>query len=255
MNNDQTKRAGIEAGDVARAYTDGETLPDQLPTDPFGLFHEWFTEAQARGTQPNPNAMTLATVDGRGRPVARVVLCKDHSVEQGRVTFYTNYLGRKGRELAASPFAAAVFHWDHFDRQVRMEGPITRSPAAESDAYFATRRWESRLGAWASEQSEPIESRQALLDRVADAIVKLDLDLGAVMAAAEGGAPIVVPRPPHWGGFRLWAESVELWCGGTGRVHDRARWTRTLTRSAQALGGEVIDVYAGGPWRATRLQP
>jgi pyridoxamine 5'-phosphate oxidase len=154
------------------------------------------------------------------------------------VRFVTNYDSRKGRQLADNPWAAAVMHWDHTHRQVRLEGVVTRAPAADSDAYFATRAWASRLGAHASAQSEPIESRAALE-------AKLDAQIARYGADAAAGREI--PRPPHWGGYVLWIEAVELWVEGAARIHDRARYTRTLT--AQSEG------YVGGPWAATRLQP
>ncbi len=221
----------------------GESLPDHLPKSPLALFRAWFDDAHRRRWQPNPNAMTLATIDPDGRPSARVVLCKHLHEDLGCLVFFTNYDGRKGRALRANPHAAAVFHWDDVDRQIRVEGPVTLSPPAESDDYFHSRRWESRLGAWASDQSEPIASREALLNKVRHTAK----DLGVDLAAAVSGQPIEIDRPPNWGGFRLWFESVELWCNGVGRVHDRARWTRTLTQSG--------DTYTGGPWSATRLQP
>jgi pyridoxamine 5'-phosphate oxidase len=162
----------------------------------------------------------------------RIVLCKKRVLSPGYVVFFTNYDSRKGDELAANPRAAAVFHWDAFGRQVRLEGPIVRSPAAESDEYFASRALDSRIGAWASLQSQPLDARRTLLKRVAT-------------EAARFGTH--VPRPPHWGGYQLWPEAVELWIEGPFRVHDRARWTRTL----EARG----DAFGAGPWAATRLFP
>ncbi len=156
------------------------------------------------------------------------------SPKPGFIQFYTNYESRKGRELGANPRAAIVIHWDHLHRQVRVEGQIVKAPASDSDAYFASRARESRVGAWASKQSEPIASRAELLNAVEEATAKF-------------GDP-VVPRPPHWGGYRLWAEAVELWVEGDARIHDRARWTRSLTPKA---GSEFI----AGSWSATRLQP
>jgi pyridoxamine 5'-phosphate oxidase len=227
-------------------YAIEETLPDELPTDPFSVVRRWFDEAHARKVQPNPNAMTLATVGPDGWPAARVVLCKGMNAELGYVVFYTNYRGRKGRDLEAAPRAAIVMHWDALDRQVRIEGPVVKSPAAESDAYFATRALESRIGAWASDQSEPIASREALLEKVASTMSTLGVPLSAVVDRGSAES-LVIPRPPHWGGFRVWARSVELWLGGTGRVHDRARWTRDLTPAG--------DSFTAGAWRSTRLQP
>lgn len=238
--------SGEGAGEaVASAYERGELLPEPLPAEPFGLVGAWFDEAQSRGDQPNPNAMTLATVDADGRPSARIVLCKGMDRAAGYIVFYTNYESRKGRALAANARASLIFHWDHADRQVRVEGPVVRSPAAESDGYFRSRRWESRIGAWASRQSEPIESRDALLAQVAERVMELGVDLSLIVDGQ--GEKIEVPRPPHWGGFRVWAERVELWCGGVGRVHDRAEWRRELRASGEG--------FVAGSWRSTRLQP
>jgi pyridoxamine 5'-phosphate oxidase len=211
-----------------------ELLSTPLPAEPLLLASEWLAEAWRRRLQPNPNAMTLATASPDGLPTARVVLCKDVVGVPGYVVFYTNFLSRKGLELAANPRAAAVLHWDHMHRQVRVEGRVERAPAADSDAYFASRARHSRVGAWASHQSQPVASREALL--------------AAVAAATERFAGADVPRPSHWGGYRLWADSVELWVEGDSRIHDRARWTRALERAAD---GSVRP----GPWSATRLQP
>lgn len=232
--------------DPATIYTTGETLPDPLPADPMPLAHAWFAEAQTRGDQPNPNAMALATADADGRPANRIVLCKAFHPDPGFIVFYTNYRGKKGRDLAANPHAAAVFHWDHTDRQLRIEGQIVRSPEAESDAYYQSRKLESRVGAWASEQSEPIPSRDDLLAKVG----MTAMDLGIAIEDLETGTTDAdIKRPPHWGGFRLWPTRVELWCGGTGRVHDRAEWTRTLTPADDPAA------FTPSAWSATRLQP
>ena len=144
-------RANFDQSD--RASTPGSLLPEPLPADPFPLFTRWFNQAQAATAQPNPNAMTLASVGENGRPAARIVLCKDIDAASGHIVFHTNYRGRKGRELERHPFAAAVFHWDALDRQARLEGPVERSPESESDAYFRSRPWLSRIGAWVSDQS------------------------------------------------------------------------------------------------------
>lgn len=205
-------------------------------------------EARRQRLQPNPDAMVLATCDPAGRPSARVVLCKQVVPVPGYLVFYTNYLSRKGRQLASNPRAAAVIHWDALHRQVRIEGPVVRSPPAESDAYFASRPWQSRVGAWASAQSEPVASRGALLQSVAATATRFGTPPVAGPHGAESGLDIVIPRPPHWGGYRLWAESVELWLEGEARVHDRARWTRELE--------ELPNGHCeAGPWTATRLQP
>lgn len=239
-------------------------LPDVLPRGPMGLFKEWFDEAQAAREQPNPNCMTLATrsKDGVG---ARIVLCRGMSLDDGYIVFFTNYLGRKGRELAACRSAAAVFHWDHPDRQVRLEGEVTLSPSGESDAYFAARPWESRLSAWASNQSQPLLERGDLVAGVEGAMERLGLDGNELL---EKGNATHIPRPEHWGGFRLWCRRVELWIGGPGRLHDRARWERRLVaRGEQACPASIADITFGGgagawaegfecgEWSTTRLQP
>jgi len=211
-----------------------EFLGNPLPAEPLMVASEWLAEAWRRRLQPNPNAMTLATATLEGWPAARIVLCKDVVGVPGYVVFYTNFQSRKGLELATNPRAAAVMHWDHMHRQVRIEGLVEPAPAADSDAYFASRARESRIGAWASAQSQPVASREALLAQVHE--------------ATERFATGAVARPSFWGGYRLWAEVVELWVAGQARIHDRARWTRTLAR---APDGNMHP----GPWSVTRLQP
>lgn len=224
-----------------------EVLAEVLPAEPLAIVSEWLAEAQAARTQPNPNAMVLATSTRDGQPSARVVLCKDIVPQPGYVVFYTNYLSLKGRQLRDNPRAAAVMHWDALRRQVRIEGPISTSPEADSDSYFASRAWQSRLGAWASAQSEPLASRALLLEAVQSTARRFGAPTPGSPGADDSLRP-TIPRPPHWGGFRLWAEAVELWVEGAARIHDRARWTRKLT--AQPSGG-----FRSGPWSATRLQP
>jgi pyridoxamine 5'-phosphate oxidase len=177
--------------------------------------------------------MVLASATPDGTPSARVVLCKKVIATVGYVVFFTNYDSRKGQELAANPRVAGVLHWDTLSRQVRLEGRVVRCPPEESDAYFSSRAIDSRIGAWASLQSQPLDSRATLLKRV------------AMEAARHGTAP---RRPPHWGGYHFWLEAVELWCEGPFRVHDRARWTRTL--APQGTGS-----FTASPWHATRLYP
>src|SRR5215470_16497860 len=138
-----------------------ETLPESLPADPLVVVSDWLAQAWAARTQPNPNAMVLATSTSDGRPSARVVLCKDIVPQPGFLVFYSNYRSSKGRQLEGNPRAAAVIHWDALHRQVRIEGAVVPAPAKDSDGYFATRAWQSRVGAWASEQSEPVPSRAA----------------------------------------------------------------------------------------------
>jgi len=223
-----------------------DLLPDPLPADPLPLLTRWLNEAWERRLQPNPNAMVLATAKD-GYPSARVVLCKELVADPGYVVFYTNYHSRKGRELAANPRAAAVLHWDHLHRQVRIEGPVVLSPADESDAYFASRPWQSRVGAWASAQSEPIASREEMEAALASSARRLGVpDPGS--PAAQEITDATIPRPPHWGGYRLWIETLELWVQGDARIHDRGRWSRPLVPRGE--GG-----FEAGAWSAVRLQP
>jgi pyridoxamine 5'-phosphate oxidase len=209
-----------------------QQLPDPLPGEPMTLLAAWLAEAARRKDQPNPNAMVLATCDD-GQPSARVVLCKDIEPASGSVRFFSNYASRKGRELASNPRAALVFHWDHLQRQARLEGSVDTASAADSDSYFASRPRDSQIGAHASQQSEPIASLDAL---------RAQAD---VVARRHAGT---VPRPSHWGGYVFHAEAVELWVAGAARLHERARWTREIS---DACG----NGRAAGPWNVTRLQP
>jgi pyridoxamine 5'-phosphate oxidase len=201
---------------------------DPLPTDPVHIVGRWLDEAFRAGVQDNPHAVALATVDADGRPSVRMVLCSEIDSERGAFTLYTNLESRKGRALRHEPRAAIVFHWA--SRQARVEGRVESTPAEVSDRYFASRPLEARLGAWASDQSQPVASREVVLARVREVAERF--------GAREEGDP--VPRPPHWGGLTLVAESVELWVSRPGRVHDRAVWRR-----------------GDGPkrWLPTRLQP
>lgn len=178
-------------------------------TDPFALFDEWL--AEARLSEPNdPEAMAVATVDAAGRPSARMVLLKGHGPEG--FVFYTNQQSRKGGELAGNPNAALLFHWKSLRRQVRIEGTVTPVEAAEADAYFASRSRDSQLGAWASDQSRPLDSRATFEARYDD-----------VRARYEGGD---VPRPPHWSGYRVTPERVEFWNDRAHRLHERRLFVR-----------------------------
>jgi pyridoxamine 5'-phosphate oxidase len=174
--------------------------------DPLQQFQHWFEQALA-AELPEPNAMTLATVGEGGRPSTRIVLVK--GFDANGIVWYTNYGSRKGRELALHPFAALQFHWAELERVVRIEGPVERTSDAESDAYFASRPLDSRLGAWASPQSEVIASRAVLVGAAAQAAARYALN---------------PPRPPHWGGYRLRPAQWEFWQGRKSRLHDRLRY-------------------------------
>ncbi len=223
-----------------------ETLPDPLPSNPLLVAAGWLEQAQRDASQPNPNAMVLATVDDQGQPSARVVLCKEIDPREGSIKFYTNYRSHKGRELRGNPRAAVVFHWDHRHRQVRAEGRVEPLSEAENDDYFRSRPWQSRLGAWASQQSEPVASREALVAAVASTARRFDIPYGGPGTPEPAAISTDIPRPPNWGGFRLRVEAIELWVEGEFRIHDRARWTRAVGQPQDATNAA---------WSATRLQP
>ena len=204
------------------------------PADPLPRLRAWIDEARADRGVAEPDAGTLATVDANGQPSARIVLVRALDLERGAVLFYTNRNSRKGRALATTPFASLVLYWDRLARQARLEGPVTLASDAESDAYFASRHPDSRLGAWASDQSEAIASRAELVARYEAMKARF----------GDGGA---APRPPYWGGYRVWLERVELWASRPHRLHDRVVWERELARDG--------DGFRGGAWRATRLMP
>jgi pyridoxamine 5'-phosphate oxidase len=193
---------------LRKSYERAELDETSTQADPLAQFSRWFSEA-LNSQLPEPNAMTLATVGENGRPSTRVVLIK--AFDAGGITWYTNYESRKGRELAANPFAALQFHWAELERVVRIEGRVEKTSAAESDEYFASRPLDSRIGAWASPQSQVIESRGVLMANVARCAAKFMLH---------------PPRPPHWGGFRLVPDAWEFWQGRKSRLHDRLRYRR-----------------------------
>lgn len=196
--------------------------PTTVADDPFALFDIWF--ADARASEPNDsNAMAVSTVDAQGRPSLRMVLLKGHDTDG--FTFYTNFESRKAGELLVNPNAALLFHWKSLRRQVRIEGAVSRVDDATADAYFATRARDSQLGAWASDQSRPLDRRETFEQRFRDA------------EARFSGGP--VPRPPHWSGFRVTPRAIEFWLDRTFRLHERSRYERD----------------AAGVWRSGLLYP
>lgn len=196
--------------------------PTTSCTDPFALFETWY--AEARASEPNDsNAMALATATPDGQPSLRMVLLKGHGPDG--FIFYTNFEGRKAREILENPHAALLFHWKSLRRQVRIEGRVTAVEDATADAYFASRSRDSQLGAWASDQSRPLPDRATFEAR-----------FEAVVARFEGQA---VPRPPHWSGFRVIPEAIEFWLDRAHRLHERTRY----------------ETNNAGGWRAGMLYP
>lgn len=211
----------MSIADLRKDYSRASLTEAEVDPDPVRQFSTWFRQALDAGI-PEANAMSVATVGADGRPSSRILLIKD--VDADGFTWFTNYASRKGRELAIHPHAALLFHWVELERQVRVEGRVEKLPDAQSDAYFRSRPLKSRLGALASEQSEPITSREALEQRFAAA------------EAYYGEEPV---RPPQWGGYRLVPDRVEFWQGRPSRLHDRILYTR----------------QEDGAWRRERLQP
>jgi pyridoxamine 5'-phosphate oxidase len=211
----------MNIADLRKSYEKAELSETASHADPLQQFDQWLNEA-IKGEVPEPNAMTLATVGSDLRPSTRVVLIKGYDARG--IVWYTNYNSQKGRELAGNPYAALQFHWVEMERVVRIEGLVEKVSDEESDDYFKSRPLDSRIGAWASPQSEVIDSRTVL-----------------VTNAAKYGAQFLLhpPRPPHWGGYRLKADTWQFWQGRKSRLHDRLRYT----------------LQADGAWLRERLAP
>ncbi len=215
--------------DLRKSYELGELEENGASADPFKLFDRWLQEALANKL-PEPTAMTLATVDEDCRPSTRIVLLKGY--DGNGLVWYTNYLSRKGRQLAGNPAAAVQFHWVEMERVVRIEGTVAKVTPAESDEYYQSRPLASRIGAWASEQSSVIGGRSVLVARAAEYGLKFGLN---------------PPRPPHWGGYRLAPQRWEFWQGRPSRLHDRLAYRR----DAASPGAGP----AAGSWIRERLSP
>jgi len=210
----------LDAAHLRQNYDKGALNETGVDADPFKQFAAWF-EAAHGGELLEPNAMALSTVDAAGRPSSRMVLLK--GVDHGGFVFFTNYESKKGQDLAANPWASLLFWWDRLHRQVRVEGRVERVADAESESYFHSRPYGSRIGAAASPQSRPIASRA---------------ELEARFAALEAEHPDNLPRPAHWGGFRVLPERFEFWQGRESRLHDR-----------------LVYLPKGEGWRIERLAP
>ncbi len=212
----------MSIADLRKDYLKGSLDEKDLNANPFKQFETWFQDARDAGID-EPNAMTLATATKDGKPSARVVLLKGFD-ERGFV-FFTNYESRKGRELSENPNAALCFHWQKLERQVNIVGSVEKISTQDSEAYFNSRPLASRYGAWASRQSEPLESKTALLARVAELALKYPIGN--------------VPLPPFWGGFRVVPDELQFWQGQPSRLHDRFRYLK----------------QTNGVWKIDRLSP
>lgn len=211
----------MNIADIRKEYALKRLDSEGVDTDPFRQFHAWLAEA-FEAQAPEPTAMTLATVDAPGRPSARIMLLK--ALDERGFVFYTNYESRKGAEIEENPRAALAIHWPILQRQVRINGPVEKTSAAESQAYFSSRPRGSRIAAWASDQSSALQDREQLERKYREAKERF--------AAGD------VPLPPFWGGYRVIPETIEFWQGRANRLHDRLRFTRD-----------------GGEWTIDRLYP
>jgi pyridoxamine 5'-phosphate oxidase len=207
--------------DLRKSYIKGSLSEEDVQKNPIDQFNIWFDQAR-HAELPEPNAMTVASVDENGKPSARVVLIKE--VDHKGFVFFTNYESRKGKALTHNPQAALLFFWPELERQIRIEGNVEKLSDEESDEYFHSRPLDSRIGAWASPQSQVISGRSVLVAKAAEYALKFALN---------------PPRPPHWGGFRVKPQALEFWQGRPSRLHDRIRYTQ----------------QAYGIWKIERLAP
>jgi len=214
-----------------------------MTQNPLLLLQSWFNEAMELDLQPNPDTMAIATSNSQGLPNVRMVLCKEINTEEGYVVFYTNYNSVKSMEIKENPKCSALFHWDKLGYQIRIRGEILQSPDEENDAYFASRHLGSQVGAWASNQSDPVEDRQALDDQFRKILDRFNLTSESITRNEQK-----IPRPPHWGGYRLWIEEIEFWLNQKDRLHDRLHFRRALTISSEGIETEK-------KWTVKRLQP
>jgi len=214
-----------------------------MTQNPLLLLQSWLNEAVELDLQPNPDTMAIATSNSQGLPNVRMVLCKEINTEEGYVVFYTNYNSVKSMEIKENPKCSALFHWDKLGYQIRIRGEILQSPDEENDAYFASRHLGSQVGAWASNQSDPVVDRQALDDQFRKILDRFNLTNESITRNEQK-----IPRPPHWGGYRLWIEEIEFWLNQKDRLHDRLHFRRVLTISSEGIETEK-------KWAVKRLQP
>ena len=214
-----------------------------MTQNPLLLLQSWLNEAMELDLQPNPDTMAIATSNSQGLPNVRMVLCKEINTEEGYVVFYTNYNSVKSLEIKENPKCSALFHWDKLGYQIRIRGEILQSPDEENDAYFASRHLGSQVGAWASNQSNPVEDREALDDQFKKILDRFNLTSESITQNEQK-----IPRPPNWGGYRLWIEEIEFWLNQKDRLHDRLHFRRALTISSEGIETEKN-------WTVKRLQP
>ena len=218
-------------------------LSQSMTQNPLLLLQSWLNEAMELDLQPNPDTMAIATSNSQGLPNVRMVLCKEINTEEGYVVFYTNYNSVKSLEIKENPKCSALFHWDKLGYQIRIRGEILQSPDEENDTYFASRHLGSQVGAWASNQSNPVEDREALDDQFKKILDRFNLTSESITRNEQK-----IPRPPNWGGYRLWIEEIEFWLNQKDRLHDRMHFRRALTISSKGIETEK-------KWTVKRLQP